>query len=165
MTLQRIRWIAAIVLVVAIFLPLSECSRRDDKNFVPPQKTLSQHLFPQDNNDFVYWYVIGVVRPSSWQAGMFGLVALLWPLAAFLFDKKLAQKRFGWLIFILELALCCGTIYWLSLFTAMGRWLYGAYVVVAAVGIFAVATLILLILSIRSFVAQRRALRISNQAP
>jgi hypothetical protein len=162
MTLQRIRLIAAVVLIVAIFLPLSECSRRDDKNFVPPQKTLSQHVFPQDNNDFVYWYVIGIVRPSTWQAAIFALIALLWPLAAFLSDKKLAQKRFGWLIYVLELALCWGTIYWLSLFTALGRWLYGAYVVAVAAGIFACGTLILLILSIRNFMAQRRSLKISN---
>ena len=148
--LQRIRLIAAIVLVCAIFLPLSECSRRDDKNFVPPQKTLSQHLFPQDNNDFVYWYVIGIVRPSTWQGAIFALIALLWPLAAFLFDKKLARKRFGWLIYILELALCYGTIYWLSLFTALGRWLYGAYVVAVATGLLACVTLVLLILSIRN---------------
>jgi len=160
--LQRIRLIAAIVLVVAIFLPLSECSRRDDKNFVPPQKTLSQQVFPQDNNDFVYWYAIGIVRPSTWQGAIFALIALLWPLTAFLFDKKLAQKRFGWLIYVLELALCWGTIYWLSLFTAMGRWLYGAYVVVVATGIFACATLVLLIFSIQSFVSQRRAQKISN---
>src|SRR6184192_347038 len=95
--LQRIRLIAAVVLVVSIFLPLSECSRRDDKTFVPPQKTLSQHLFPQDNNDFVYYYAIGIVRPSTWQAAIVALIALLWPLAAFLFDQKLARKRFGWM--------------------------------------------------------------------
>lgn len=160
--LQRMRLIAAIVLVCAIFLPLSECSRRDDKTFVPSQKTLSQHLLPQDNNDFVYNYVIGVVRPSSWQAALFALIALLWPLAASLFDKKLARKRFGWLIYILELALCYGTIYWLSLFTALGRWLYGAYVVAVATGIFACVTLVLLVLSVRNRVIERKAAKISN---
>lgn len=160
--LQRIRLIAAIVLVVAIFLPLSECSRTENKTIEPPRHTIAQWFFPRDNENFSYSYVVGVIRASSWQAGTFGSVALLWPLAAFLFDRKLARKRFGWLIYILELALCFGTIYWLWLFTAMGRWLYGAYVVAVAAGIFACATLILLVLSIRSFVAQRRAQKISN---
>jgi hypothetical protein len=163
--LQKIRLIGAIVLVCAIFLPLSECSRRDDKNLTSPRHTFAQQLFPQSNSDFEYSYAIGAMRFATWQGGVFSFVALLWPLLAFLFDKRIAGKRFGWSIYVLELALCYGTIYWLWIFTVLGHWLYGAYVVIAATGGFACATLVLLILSIRSLVLQRRALKISNQAP
>lgn len=157
--LQRIRLIAAIVLVCAIFLPLSECSRRDDKNAPPPSKSFVQRLFPQSNSDFEYAYAIGVMRFSSWQAGAFALIALAWPILAFLFDHKIARHRFGWTIYVLELLLCYGTFYWLSLFTALGRALYGTYVVVIAMIGFGIATLVLLVMDIRKFLRERRALK------
>jgi hypothetical protein len=147
--LHRLRLTAAVVLVVAIFLPMSECSRHGDKNAIAPRQTFSQLAFPQSNEDFQYSYVISDVRLSTWQAGAFGLIALLWPLAACLFDRRVVRKRFGWTVYILELALGYGTIYWLTLFTAMGRRLYGAYIVIVAMAIFALATLVLLVSSIR----------------
>lgn len=162
--LRKIRLAAAIALVCAIVLPMSECSRRADKTAIAPRHTIPQWLFPQDNDDFQYSYVIGVVRPSTWQAGIFALIALLWPLTACLADRKIVRKRFGWLIYILELGLCYGTIYWLVLFTALGRRLYGVQVVFCSVLVFAAATLVLLCIDIRNFLRQRRGLKMSNSS-
>ena len=164
--LPKIRLIAAIVLIVATCLPLSECSRPSNENAPPPPATKSfvQRFFPQSNSDFEYAYAIGVMRFSSWQAGAFALTALAWPILAVLFDNKVARRRCGWIIYILELLLCYGTLYWLSLFTALGRALYGTYVVVAAIAFFGGATVFLFVLSIRNFLTRRRALKELNQS-
>lgn len=148
-TLRKIRVTAAIILLCAIFLPLSECSRHEHAQVPPAQKSLFQQLFPQDNDDFVYQYASGVVKFSTWQAGGFALLALLWPFAALILDKKLRGRRFVWILYLIELLLCAGSVYWLYCFTAMGRWLYGAYVVCAAMAVLAVTTIILMVERVR----------------
>jgi len=162
--IRRVRLIAAIVLLIATCLPLSECSRRDNKTLTPLRHTLAQYVFPQSNNDFEYSYAVGAMRFSTWQAGVFAFIALVWPFAAFVFDRKLLRFRLGWLIYILELLLCGGTIYWLCLFTALGHALYGTYVVVIAIISFALATLVFFVMDIRNFLRQRRALKAGSQS-
>jgi hypothetical protein len=146
---QKSRGVAAIVLLCTVFLPLGECSRHEN-NLAPPQKSFSQQLFPQDNADFAYQYAYRVVHLSTLQAGVFALVALLWPLAALGLDRKVRGRRFAWILYGIELLLCAGSIYWLYAFTAMGRWLYGAYVVFAAVVAFGITTLLLIVDHVRT---------------
>jgi hypothetical protein len=154
--LRKIRIGAAIILLCAIFLPLSECSRHEREQSPQPSKSLSQQLFPQDNDDFAYQYAIGVMRFSTWQAGGFALLALLWPLGFLFLNKKLQPRRFAWSVYLFELLLCVGSIYWLHLFTALGRWLYGAYVGLVAVVVFGCTSLVLLLSCIRNSFARRK---------
>ena len=110
---------------------------------------MSQRILPQDNADFVYQYATNVMRPSTWQGGGVALVALTWPLAFFLVERRRRSQRFTWIFYVVELLLCAGTLYWLHLFTALGQWLYGAYLVCAAIAIYALASLVLFIGHIR----------------
>ena len=148
--LRKIRVAAVVVSLCAIFLPLSECSRHEHAQLPPARKSLFQQVFPRDNDDFVYQYASGVVKFSTWQAGGFALLALLWPVAALILDKKLRERRFVWILYLIELLLCAGSVYWLYCFTAMGRWLYGAYVVCAAMGVLAVTTIMLMVEHVRA---------------
>ena len=157
--LRKIRLVAGIALLVSICLPLSECSKHGDNQARPATKSFVQLLFPQSNNDFEYQYAISTMRFSSWQAGGITLIALIWPIAAVLFDKRLVRKRFGWTVYILELPLCYGTYYWVAFLTGPGRWLYGAYVIAGSIILFACMTLILLIRAIRNLLLQGRALK------
>jgi hypothetical protein len=148
--LQRIRLICAIVLVIGLFLPLSECSRHEHATSPAKPKTFLQHAFPQDNDDFVYDYAFTKIKPSSWQAGGLGLVALLWPIVFFFITRKRAERRRVWIFYLIEVLLAAGTLYWLHLFTALGDWLYGAYVVCFATVVYGLTSLWLLVQRIRN---------------
>lgn len=151
---QRIRLTCAIVSILALFLPLSQCQRhKEDVPFGKP-KTFPENVFPQDNDDFIYQYPIAMMKPSTWQGGSMALVALGWPLVMFLITRKRLERRFVWIFHVIEVLLAAGTLYWLKLFTAMGEWLYGAYVVCVAIAGYALTSIVLLIKRIRSRAVQ-----------
>jgi hypothetical protein len=114
--LRRVRFVAAILLIGALFLPLSECS-----------------LLRNDNSwGYGYEYIYSSVGVT---VGAATVLAFFWPLIFVL----LLRKRFGFRLRVffqlLELLLCAGTIYWFNALAGGGKWLYGAYVgVVATVG-------------------------------
>ena len=146
--LRKIRLIAAVVLLVATCLPLSECSRTDNTLPPPPsQTTLYQRLFPQDNSEFGYNYAIkyllaGLMNPKDSGFAALTLIAFLWPLAVVILRRKPEPVRFWWLFYPGELLLCAGTSYWVyccSWFAA-SRWLYGSYIAETAIALFACAT-------------------------
>ena len=147
-TLHKIRLAMAIVLVCAIFLPLSQCSSPSGRTETPQAYAHSRHLFPQSDNDFQYHYgikylVIGFMSPR--EDGLLGaltLTAFLWPLAFAIWSQKSRLPRFWWIFYTGELLLCAGTAYWVHALTQGGRWLYGAYVGEAAISIYACTTLI-----------------------
>src|SRR4051812_33401667 len=136
--MRKIRLTCAIVLLCALFLPLSECSRHEHQTPGPKPKTLLQTIFPQDNDDFVYDYAFTKIKPSSWQAGSMGLAALCWPLIFFLVTRKRTERRLVWILYGIEVLLAGGTLYWLHLFTALGDWLYGAWVVCVAAVVYGI---------------------------
>src|ERR1700684_2647974 len=93
--IRRVRLIAAIVLLIATCLPLSECARTDNTLPRPPsQATLLQRLFPQNNSKFGYTYAIGRLRAGLTNPKDNGLnaaltlIAFLWPLAAVTLRQK-----------------------------------------------------------------------------
>ena len=135
--LRKVRLVAAIVLVCAFVLPLSECSRRESHS--PPRpKSISQRLFPQTNAEFSYQYAYGFVGFSA--PGAVTVLAFIWPLVFVLSVRRRFGPKLQWFLRVLEVLLCAGTIYWLDVLTLRGfgaRWLYGAYVGVIAVAIFA----------------------------
>jgi NADH:ubiquinone oxidoreductase subunit 6 (subunit J) len=103
---------------------------------------VSERLFPRTNSDFAYQY--GYKNVDFSLSGVLPVLAFTWPLI-FLF---LARRRFGFrlrlFIQVLEVLVCCGTIYVIYAFTLSGfgaRWLYGAYVGIIAVAVFTCAGL------------------------
>jgi hypothetical protein len=134
--IRKLRLTAAIVLVCAIFLPLSECSQGDNHS-QPAQKSVAQRLYPQSNAEFSYQYGYRSIDFDT--MGLFTILAFGWPLAFALLVRRNLRPRMKWTFRILELLLCAGTIYWLNVlsFHSFGAtWLYGAYIGVMAVALF-----------------------------
>jgi L-lactate permease len=136
--IRRLRVGAAIVLLGAVFLPLSECSRRE--NHPPPNPTtVGQKLFPQTNPDFAYQYAFRVIDFSV--AGVLTVVAFVWPLLFVLVVDQRRGSRLRRTFLVIELLLCAGTLYWAHAIMLGGTWMYGAYLVLAAVVLFGCTTL------------------------
>lgn len=134
--LRKLRLTAAIVLVCAIFLPLSECSQGQNHSQTT-QKSVAQRLYPQSNAEFSYQY--GYRSIAFEPSGLFTIIAFGWPLAFALFVRRNLRLRLKWTFRVLELFLCGGTIYWLNVlsFHSFGAtWLYGTYIGVIAVALF-----------------------------
>ncbi len=134
--LRKLRLTAAIVLLCAIFLPLSECSQGPNHQQTV-QKSVAQRLYPQSNPEFSYQY--GYRSIDFDLAGLFTTIAFGWPLAFLLLVRRNLRPRMKWTFRAIEVLLCVGSIYWLNVlsFHSFGAtWLYGAYIGVIAVTMF-----------------------------
>jgi hypothetical protein len=131
--LRKLRLVAAIGLICASVLPLSECSRREN-HLLPIDRSISHQLFPQTNADFGYPYAYQMVDFSA--SGIVTVMAFIWPFLLILAARRWSGPRMRWVLQVLELLLCAGTIYWVNTLTLGGRWLYGAYVGVSAAILF-----------------------------
>jgi hypothetical protein len=138
--LHKFRLAAAAVLICAIFLPLSECSRRDNPP-PPAPRSFSHTLLPQSDADFSYQYGFRALGFSA--AGILTIIAFVWPFAFTIFGDKRRGPRLRWVLLSAELLLCAGTAYWVHAIMLGGRWLYGAYVVLAAILAFACSGVLL----------------------
>jgi NADH:ubiquinone oxidoreductase subunit K len=132
--LPKIRLAAAVIILLSIFLPISECQRRD--NAIPKPKSFSQQLFPQSNADFEYQY--GYRQIGFTLVGILTIVAFGWPLACLLLLER--RRRILRFLLPIEILLCAGTLYWVHAISFGGRYLYGACVAAIAVITFAIAT-------------------------
>jgi hypothetical protein len=148
--LQQIRLGAAIVLLCAIFLPLSQCSQHGDDSAPTPQAlSHARHFFPRSDTDYQYQY--GVKGLGLSLRGVLTLIAFVWPLGFAIWNRRFGQPpRFWWIFYGGELLLCAGTIYVVGALTLGGRWLYGAYVGEVAISIYACTSLILIFDRIRN---------------
>jgi hypothetical protein len=135
--LRKVRLISAIALLGAIVLPLSECQRSHIDKPIP--KSVSQQLFPRDNTDFLYFYAYKAL--GSPLGGGLTVLAFAWPLVFVLFVRRRLGSRSRFFFQLLEVLLCAGTIYCVKSLAIGDRWLYGAYVAVAAVSCFTCAGL------------------------
>jgi hypothetical protein len=142
-----------ILMIAALFVPLSECSRGGKTSPTPaPPRTLVQKVFPRSDAQTDYDY--GATRLGLSINGVATLVAFGWPLALALLDRRIAGKRRAWILYVLELLLCAGTIYWVYTATLVGTRLWGAYLVFALTTAYAIATLLDLAASWRRKVAR-----------
>ncbi len=135
--LRKARLTAAIVLLLAAFLPLSECSREADHKVTGP-KTLGQHLYPQSTKDVSYQYAYKTAELNTFT--VLTIVAFVWPLLFLFFWRRGVTGKKMWVLRIFELLLTAGSIYWINVLTyhSFGAtWLYGAYAAVLAVVVFA----------------------------
>jgi hypothetical protein len=147
--IHKVRFAGAVVLLCTMFLPLSQCSRHGDNSAPPTAQALahSHRLFPQSDNDFDYEYAIKELG-FSWK-GLLTLVAFGWPLCFVLWSRKFRRSRVWWLFCLIELLLCFGTIYWLTVLTFGGRWLYGGHLASIAVAVYGSGALASLLFGIR----------------
>ena len=155
-TLQKIKRTAAIVLLCAALLPLSECSTDSGDPRPPAPKSLSQMLFPVSHDNFFYMYAILSILSFTW-AGAVTALAFTWPFILSIFYRKFPESRL-WIIHSLEVLLCGGTIYWVVYVLAIGHWLYGIYVLFLAILIYGCGSLFSLIHPLRSLLIRRTAL-------
>lgn len=142
--ITNIRGLGAALLLVSMFLPLSECSRHEH-SVVRQPASLAQRLFPQSNRDFDYQYGYKVVGFSL--IGILTVLAFTWPILFLVcFARWPRRRRFLWLA---ELLLCAGTLYWVHALSLGGKYLYGAYVAAIAVVAFGFGTAMLWRLNVR----------------
>jgi hypothetical protein len=154
--LQKIRLGAAIALLCAIVLPLSQCAHAGNNERTPEAFAHARHLFPQSDANFSYQY--GIKQVGFSLAGALAVIAFAWPLGFAIWSRKSHMPRFWWIFYASELLLCAGTAYWINALTQGGRWLYGFYVAEAVVAVYASTTLISISHRLRTLLAQRRAM-------
>jgi hypothetical protein len=112
-------------MIAALFVPLSECSRGGKSPTTPvPSRTLLHKVFPRSDAQTEYDY--GATRLDLSISGVATLVAFGWPLVLALLNRRIAEKRRAWILHLLELLLCAGTIYWVYAATLDGTRLWGA---------------------------------------
>ncbi|MBA3544208.1 MAG: hypothetical protein H0T83_07210 [Chthoniobacterales bacterium] len=130
-----------VLMLGALFVPLSECSHGGKANDLPPPpKTGLQKIFPRSDAQTEYSY--GATRIGLSLHGAAAVVAFGWPLVLALLEQRARGKRHAWLLYTLELLLCAGTIWWIYAVSEGGKRLWGAYFVFALMGLYVVAALI-----------------------
>ena len=128
-------------MLVALFVPLSECSHRGKANDLPPPpKTGLQKIFPRSDAQTEYSYGATRIAPSL--HGAVAVVAFGWPLVLAMLERRAAGKRRPWLLYLMELVLCAGTIWWIYAVSEGGRRLWGAYFVFGLMGLYAIAAVV-----------------------
>ena len=125
-------------MIAALFVPLSECSRGGKPPTTP--RTLLQKTFPRSDAQTDYDY--GVARLGLSINGIATLIAFGWPLVLALINQSIAGKRRTWILHVLELLLCAGTIYWIHIATLAGKRLWGTYFVFTLLVAYAIAALV-----------------------
>jgi len=104
---------------------------------------MGQQIYPQSTNDVSYQYAYKSVALDGWTA--FTIIAFAWPLLfLFLARRGLSGKKM-WVFRVVEVLLAAGSIYWINILTYHSygaTWLYGAYVAVVAVSVFALCGIV-----------------------
>jgi hypothetical protein len=138
---RRLKLTLGILMIAALFVPLSECSRGGKTPATPtPPRTLMHKVFPRSDAQTDYDY--GATRLGLSISGVATLVAFGWPLAMALLNRRIAGKRHAWILYVLELLLCAGTIYWIHIATLAGKRLWGTYFVFTLMVAYAIAALV-----------------------
>jgi hypothetical protein len=128
-----IKRLAAIVLVVAFFLPLSQCTveEQNPETRATELKVIVNYAYAHDN-----WRSLDALATYA---------AFLWPLTlviAGLVWPNLNQKL---TIGVLELVFCAGSGFVLFALTFIGTLRYGAYLAGVSIGLYFVTTLVELV--------------------
>jgi hypothetical protein len=138
---HKIKLTLGVLMIAALFVPLSQCSRGGKSNALPPPaKTGLQTIFPRSDEQTDYDYGVKRLVPSL--NGVLTLVAFCWPVVLALLGRRTHGKRRVWLLNALELLLCAGTIWFIHAVTEAGTRLWGAYFVFALASAYALTTLV-----------------------
>ena len=125
--MRKLKLTLGILMIAALFVPLSECSRGKKPDTPPPPKTFVQKIFPRSDAQTDYDY--GATRLGPSLNGVLTLIAFGWPLTLALLNGSVAGKRRAWIFYTLEVLLGAGTIYWIYAVTEASTRLWGAYFV------------------------------------
>lgn len=139
--MQKLKLTLGVLMIAALFVPLSQCSHGRKENAAPPPaRTGWQKIFPRDDaqNDYDY----GVKRLALSLNGVLSLVAFTWPLVLALVERRRREKRSAWILYAVEFLLGAGTIWFIYALTEGGRRLWGAWFVFALTSAYAVAALV-----------------------
>lgn len=137
---HKLKLTLGVLMIAALFVPLSQCSRGGKENALPPPaKTGLQKIFPRSDAQTDYDY--GATRLAPSLNGAVTLVAFTWPLGLALLELRTRGKRRDWLLYVLELLLCGGTVWFIYALTEAGPRLWGAWFVFALTTGYALAAL------------------------
>jgi hypothetical protein len=138
---HKLKLTLGVLMIAALFAPLSQCSRGGKSNALPPPaKTGWQKIFPRSDEQTDYDY--GATRLAPSLNGVLTLIAFGWPLVLAPLGRRAHGKRRAWLLNGLELLLCAGTMWWIYAVTEASTRLWGAYFVFALTSAYALATLV-----------------------
>lgn len=138
--MHKLKLTLGVLMIAALFVPLSECSHAGKANDLPPPaKTGIQKIFPRSDAKTEYSY--GATRIGLSLQGASAVVAFSWPVVLVLLERRARGKRFAWLLYATEILLCAGTIWWIYAVSEAGKRLWGAYFVFALMGLYAIAAL------------------------
>ena len=139
--MHKIKLTLGVLMIAALFAPLSQCSHGGKSNALPPPaKTGWQKIFPRSDEQTDYDY--GATRLAPSLNGGVTMVAFGWPLVLALLGRRAQGRRRAWLLYGLELLLCAGTLWWVYAVTEAGTRLWGAYFVFALASAYALAALV-----------------------
>lgn len=126
-TVFSIKCISAVVLLLAFFMPLSQCSGPIEENSDKPPEIIVK-----------YAYSVDTMSPLALVAN---IGAFFWPILMVVlltFKRALSSSL---LIKFIELLFCFGTGYMLVVLNIFGKPLYGSYVAALAISIYGILTL------------------------
>ena len=167
----KVRLAATIALLCAVFMPLSECTGCTGSSESAPSagKELAKDAKEAPQTPILRQLISGcsqkgecrVVAEELDFSGEFWvstlkLLTFSWPLIFMLMTERWRGRRFTWLLHLLELLLCGGTLYMLWGFVFLGELRYGATVVIVATLTYAVTALIAIVQTIRVAIKRRR---------
>jgi hypothetical protein len=128
--LRPLRLGAAMAMVCAFCLPLSECSSGNLPYESPGTYYPNTRRYAYKEADVSWW-------------GAAVLLAFSWPMLFVLAERSAVERRYFRRFYFLELILCAGTIYMLWCLTVFEQWLYGAYLVFVSTCVYASTSLVL----------------------
>lgn len=126
-TTIKLKRISAIVLLLAFFMPLSQCSSIQTEGSAEPPKTTIFYAYSHDNK-------ISTIMLLS-------VIAFLWPSLSILLVAYRKTLNSSLIFKLSELLFCIGTAYILVGLTLFGDLLYGSYVAGLSILTYALITL------------------------
>ena len=139
--MQKVKLTLGVLMIVALFVPLSQCSHGGKENALPPPpKTGLQKIFPRSDEQTDYDY--GATRLAPSLNGVVTLVAFTWPLVLALLGRRARGKHRAWLLSGLEILLCAGTIWFIYALTEGSTRLWGAWFVFALTSAYGIAAVV-----------------------
>jgi hypothetical protein len=155
LSLQKVKRWAAILLLCALFLPLSRCGH-DDPSI---RHGLMHQVFPISDEHVSYEYAFR--KFVKFPEGLYTALAFGWPLLFVFLGPKIAERRFEWLFHVTAMLFCLGSLWWLVVLTFFGDPLYGGYLYFVSVVTYFAASVWSLVHCIRRALASRRQRKIA----
>ena len=114
--MQKLKLTLGILMVAALFTPLSQCSHsRKENSLPPPLKTGWQKIFPRSDEYANYDY--GATRLEASLGGVLTLLTFAWPLGLAFVGRRVRGKRRAWIFY--AIGACMPATYFITLIRAI----------------------------------------------